>query len=199
VNPQQARSFGYRTAGEVAELLGVTPRTIHYYEEEGLVTPKRTDKGTRFYSEFDVERLEVCVRLASIGTPVKKLRQLALTRPASASGREASHALAEVFDQMRRNIRSRLSLLRYLSTDLDKTERLVRTCWECPNRPNRTDCPDCPCELELDKGFLLHLTWDPDRPEPLPVADGNQKRRDRELQKSDVYVRINPRRGSSRQ
>lgn len=54
--------------------------------------------------------------------------------------------------------------MRYLLSDLEKTERLVRTCWDCPNRPTRADCPDCPCELEIDSAFILHLTWDDDRP-----------------------------------
>ena len=162
----QARRLGYQSAGEVAEMLGVTLRTIRYYEEQGLVAPTRTDKGTRYYSDFAVQRLEVCVRLAAIGIPIKTLRQLAMIRPGSESGEESSHRLAEVFAQIRGELRQSLANLRYLLSDLEKTERLVRTCWECPLRPNRIDCPDCPCELQLDSAFILHLTWDGDRPEP---------------------------------
>lgn len=158
--------MGYQSAGEVAELLGVTMRTVRYYEEQGLVTPARTDKGTRYYSDFAVQRLEVCVRLAAVGVPIKTLRQLATIRPGSQSGEESSHRLADVFGQIRTDLRASLANLRYLLSDLEKTERLVRTCWECPNRPNRTDCPDCPCELQLDSTFILHLTWDDNRPEP---------------------------------
>ena len=79
----RARQLGYQSAGEVAEMLGVTLRTVRYYEEQGLVTPTRTDKGTRYYSDFDVQRLEVCVRLAAVGVPIKTLRQLATIRPNS--------------------------------------------------------------------------------------------------------------------
>lgn len=95
----EARRRGYQSAGEVAELLGVTLRTVRYYEEQGLVTPARTDKGTRYYSEFDAQRLEVCVRLAAAGLPIKILRQLATIRPNSASGKESSHQLVEVFSR----------------------------------------------------------------------------------------------------
>jgi DNA-binding transcriptional MerR regulator len=160
----------------VAELLGVTPRTVHYYEEQGLVTPKRTDKGTRFYSDFDVRRLEVCVRLAELGVPIRTIARLAQTRPNSATGEDSSHALVEVFSEIRSTFRKRLAGLRYMLGDLEKTERLVRTCWNCPNKPTRQDCPDCPCEVELNSAFIVNLTWDPDRPEyeelPGPLSDG---------------------------
>ncbi|MEX2194140.1 MAG: MerR family transcriptional regulator [Thermoleophilaceae bacterium] len=46
--------------GEVAERLGLSLRTIRYYEELGLVTPSaRSPGGFRLYSEADVKRLEL--------------------------------------------------------------------------------------------------------------------------------------------
>lgn len=168
MDAQEARQLGYHSAGQTAELLGLTHRTLRYYEDEGFVHPKRTDKGTRYYSDFDVERLEVCVRLACAGVPIKTIRELATIRPNADSGEESSHALVDVFEQIRADIRLSLSHMRRILTDMDKAERLIRTCWNCPNRPNRTDCPDCPCELELDSADLLRLTWDDNRPEPVP-------------------------------
>jgi len=46
----------------VSEMLHVHPQTLRLYEREGLVTPKRT-KRQRLYSEEDVERLSMIVRL----------------------------------------------------------------------------------------------------------------------------------------
>jgi len=44
--------------GEVAERIGVTTRTLRYYEEVGLVTPtSRSTGGTRRYSEQDYARV----------------------------------------------------------------------------------------------------------------------------------------------
>ena len=166
MDASQARRLGYQSAGEVAEMLGVTLRTVRYYEEEGLITPLRTDKGTRYYSDFAVQRLEVCVRLAAVGIPIKTLRQLATTRPNSDTGEESSHRLVDIFEQLRADLRVTLANVRYLLSDLEKTERLVRTCWDCPNPPTRVDCAACPCETDIDSAFILHLTWDEDRPEP---------------------------------
>lgn len=46
----------------VSRMLGVHPQTLRLYEREGLVTPQRT-KRTRIYSQDDVERLAMILRL----------------------------------------------------------------------------------------------------------------------------------------
>lgn len=46
----------------VAEMLHVHPQTLRLYEREGLITPKRT-KRLRLYSEEDVEKLDMILRL----------------------------------------------------------------------------------------------------------------------------------------
>jgi MerR family transcriptional regulator, heat shock protein HspR len=40
-----------------AELAGMHPQTLRIYETRGLITPQRSPKNTRLYSEDDVERL----------------------------------------------------------------------------------------------------------------------------------------------
>lgn len=41
-----------------AELAEMHPQTLRMYEQRGLITPKRSPKGTRLYSHADVERLK---------------------------------------------------------------------------------------------------------------------------------------------
>jgi MerR family transcriptional regulator, repressor of the yfmOP operon len=53
--------------GEVAERSGVTPRTIRYYEEIGLLTGGKRRKGEhRVYDDADVERLQELTRLRDL-------------------------------------------------------------------------------------------------------------------------------------
>jgi MerR family transcriptional regulator/heat shock protein HspR len=40
-----------------AKLVGVHPRTLRIYEEEGLIKPARSEGNTRLYSQHDLERL----------------------------------------------------------------------------------------------------------------------------------------------
>jgi len=54
--------------GEVAEQVGITTRTIRYYEERGLLGPDETRrKGAhRLYNEADVTRLQELIRLRDL-------------------------------------------------------------------------------------------------------------------------------------
>jgi MerR family transcriptional regulator/heat shock protein HspR len=47
----------------VSEMLGIHPQTLRLYEREGFIKPKRSDGNTRLYSEEDVEKLEMILRL----------------------------------------------------------------------------------------------------------------------------------------
>jgi MerR family transcriptional regulator/heat shock protein HspR len=48
-----------------AELAGMHPQTLRIYEQRGLIEPKRSPKGTRRYSQEDVERLRRIQELTS--------------------------------------------------------------------------------------------------------------------------------------
>jgi MerR family transcriptional regulator, thiopeptide resistance regulator len=59
---------GGKRIGEVARATGLTVRTLHYYDEIGLLVPsERSDAGYRLYSVTDLERLYRILRLRKIG------------------------------------------------------------------------------------------------------------------------------------
>lgn len=47
----------------IAEQYEVHPQTLRMYEREGLLKPSRSDGNTRLYTDEDVERLEVILKL----------------------------------------------------------------------------------------------------------------------------------------
>lgn len=49
--------------GVVAEMVGVHPQTLRFYEKKGLLRPSRTEGRTRMYSADDVEELARLLRL----------------------------------------------------------------------------------------------------------------------------------------
>src|SRR2546421_10735119 len=51
------------TISVVAEQYGVHPQTLRMYEREGLIKPSRSEKGTRYYTEEDIEQLELILNL----------------------------------------------------------------------------------------------------------------------------------------
>jgi MerR family transcriptional regulator, heat shock protein HspR len=54
---QLDRGRGVYMISVAAELAGMHPQTLRIYESRGLITPKRSAKNTRLYSQVDVERL----------------------------------------------------------------------------------------------------------------------------------------------
>ena len=50
-----------------SELSGVGPQTLRLYERRGLLTPSRTDAGTRRYSDDDLQRLQRITELVDQG------------------------------------------------------------------------------------------------------------------------------------
>jgi DNA-binding transcriptional MerR regulator len=63
--------------GRVAELTGVTVRTLHHYDEIGLVQPSaRTTAGYRAYSASDVERLRGVLAYRRLGFGLREIADL---------------------------------------------------------------------------------------------------------------------------
>jgi len=62
------------TVGRVAEIAGVTVRTLHHYDEIGLLTPgERTSAGTRRYDDDDLERLQRILLYRELGFTLEEI------------------------------------------------------------------------------------------------------------------------------
>ena len=63
--------------GEVAERVGLSLRTVRYYEEQGLFEPAgRTDGGFRLYTQREVDRLLLIKQMKPLGFTVQQMRDL---------------------------------------------------------------------------------------------------------------------------
>jgi MerR family transcriptional regulator, thiopeptide resistance regulator len=62
--------------GDLAKQTGVSVRTLHYYDEIGLLSPShRTEAGYRLYDEQDIVRLQQIVSLRQIGFSLEEIRE----------------------------------------------------------------------------------------------------------------------------
>jgi DNA-binding transcriptional MerR regulator len=63
------------TVGSVARLAGVTVRTLHHYDEVGLLTPSgRSDAGYRRYADADLDRLQRILFYRELGFALDEIR-----------------------------------------------------------------------------------------------------------------------------
>lgn len=61
---------------EVSEMSGVSVRTLHHYDEIGLLSPQKKENGYRYYSEEDISFLQMILFYKYLGFPLKKIKLL---------------------------------------------------------------------------------------------------------------------------
>lgn len=105
-----------RKIGELAETSGVTVRTLHYYEEIGLLVPSaRTDAGHRLYGPVEVERLYRICLLKQLGIPLDGVRA-SLERGGEDLGAVITDHLTELDIHLEAENRLRARLARLVGT-----------------------------------------------------------------------------------
>jgi MerR family transcriptional regulator/heat shock protein HspR len=87
------RTRGVYMISVAAELAGMHPQTLRIYETRGLITPQRSPKNTRLYSQEDVDRL-------------KRIQELTSELGMNLAGVERVFELEEEVERMRRRMRN---------------------------------------------------------------------------------------------
>jgi DNA-binding transcriptional MerR regulator len=106
---------------EAAALVGLSPYTLRYYEQEGLVRPARTAAGHREYSAFDLRRLVFLTRMRMSGMSMRDLkRYIALVEQGPSTEVQRRDIMLAQRDRIRRQLRE-------LTLSLEATEYKLRT------------------------------------------------------------------------
>lgn len=93
---------GFMTVGEAAKKMGVTVRTLQYYDKEGLLSPSaESEGGRRLYTDKDLVTLHQILSLKSLGFSLEDIKQrlISLETPA-----EVADALANQAEAVRQKI-----------------------------------------------------------------------------------------------
>jgi DNA-binding transcriptional MerR regulator len=138
--------------GDLAERTGLSVRTLHHYDEIGLLSPlRRTGSGHRLYSAEDVLRLQRIRSLRALGFGLEEIRECLEKPGLSVRGVIELHVLG-----LEEQIRLRQELLRRLeavaarlrSAEEVSAEELVRTAMEVIEMSERFEKYYTPEQLE---------------------------------------------------
>ncbi len=100
------------TVGELADELGVTTRTLRFYEAEGLIAPGRAG-ANRVYSARDRARLRLILRGKRFGMSLAEIREIVTMYDGAASSeRRQLQTLLARLDEIRADLRARQADLR---------------------------------------------------------------------------------------
>lgn len=117
--------------GTLSELSGITVRTLHYYDEIGLLKPsRRTESGHRIYTEIDIERLQQIKSLQGLGFSLSEIQKM-LTQHSRTPVKILERHINLLNDQIEAMIRLRHRLEslagRYRSKQRISVEELLQT------------------------------------------------------------------------
>jgi len=105
--------------GELATKLGMTERTIRYYEEVGLLdSVKRLDGGTRVYTDDDVRRLKFIRKLKVLGLSLQEMHELEGVYKTQRSNRTVLPRLIELLDAHLLTVDGRIAELQALRDEI---------------------------------------------------------------------------------
>ena len=113
--------------GELARTVGLSQRTIRYYEEIGLLhSVRRIENGKRVYTDDDVRRLKFITRLKVLGLSLAEMVELEKVYRTQRNNREILPKLLAILDERAVQIDDRISQLAALKTEIREYQVRLR-------------------------------------------------------------------------
>jgi DNA-binding transcriptional MerR regulator len=112
--------------GELADELGVTTRTLRFYEAEGLITPQRSGTN-RVYDARDRTRIKLILRGKRFGMTLAEIREIVdMYDGAASSERRQLEKLLTRLDEIAADLRARQADLRRTLVEVGEVAKQCR-------------------------------------------------------------------------
>ncbi|AXX65641.1 MerR family transcriptional regulator [Bombilactobacillus bombi] len=98
------------TIGEFAQLVGLSTYTLRFYEQEGLIIPKRDDANRRYYTEQDVSWLGFLLHLKGTGMTMSEMKEYVTWR---AEGDQTIAKRKQLLEKVRQRANKQISDLQH--------------------------------------------------------------------------------------
>ncbi len=107
----------YYSISEAAKKTNLTAFTLRYYDKEGLLSPGRTEKGIRYFTDADLSRIETVRCLKNTGMTIREIRHFF---DLCSLGEESLSDQLELFLQHRAKILNELQVLQQHLQQVDE-------------------------------------------------------------------------------
>lgn len=145
--------------GEMVQRSGLTERMLRHYESLGMIVPGRSDKGTRKYSDIDVEIARLILHFRELDIPLDTIAAIAKERRAHATGDSSSRAIGEMLADLAEHLSEKAEKALALHRVLVDANKVVRGCMGCQNPPGQATCPDCPMNEASGRNGVAAMIW----------------------------------------
>jgi DNA-binding transcriptional MerR regulator len=121
VNWQSPAAERLHSIGELAERIGLSTRTLRYYEELGLLPGvRRRAGGRRVYGRDELERLRFIQRLKGLGLSLAEIRELNAVHGIQGSTRQMLMRLEELLSRQLSDVDDRIRELTSLRDEIQE-------------------------------------------------------------------------------
>lgn len=112
-----------QSISEVASIVGLSPKTIRYYESAGVIkTLERSDNSYRSFSERDIQRLILVKRARALGLPLSEIRNIVSECIDKGCGKARSYVAAKVPEYLQ-TVDTQISELQQLRDQLSYMQK----------------------------------------------------------------------------
>jgi DNA-binding transcriptional MerR regulator len=113
--------------GELAKELGLTTRTLRYWEEVGIIeSVQRADGATRGYTPYYVRRIKFIMKLKELGLSIKELQDLYIAYGEAKQTERMIPKLVETLDEHIHKVDEKMAKLASLRKELvDYRQRMM--------------------------------------------------------------------------
>lgn len=157
--------------GELCERSGRTARTLHFYEEIGLLEPaSRTKGGFRLYDGSALVRIQWIGRLQEIGFSLPEIKEFLAAlqgRPDAPAMMSDLHAF---YTAKLQETRAHIARLQALEGELSASLDYLRACLRCAPSTGKDSCPRCsaPDHADREAPVLVAAVHAPSTPDATP-------------------------------
>lgn len=105
---------------KISEISGVSVRTLHYYDEIGLLSPEKYENGYRYYSEDDISKLQIILFYKYLGFSLKDIKRMVKENES-----EILTNLKKQLSLMKKEKKKLVTLIKTLENTIDAQERKI--------------------------------------------------------------------------
>lgn len=129
--------------GDIAKKLGVSCRTIRYYEERGLISSERSAGGFRVFADSQVEKLQTILTLKELGMPLDEIAHFIHLRSHGTIGSEVAPPLLQSLKAKVGEFKKAAERYKAMIKELETAISIIENCKTCNNMTEETVCEEC--------------------------------------------------------
>ncbi|MBR3152104.1 MAG: MerR family transcriptional regulator [Clostridia bacterium] len=136
------------TIGEVAEMMGVTPSTLRYYDQEGLLPEVNRVNGIRVFEDKDFAWLRILNCLKNTNMPIKKIKEYV---ELAKQGDSTLESRANIIKEQKENILEQIEQFKYYLKEIEYKEWYYETAIKEGTEKNMAEKIKSNPSFDLDK------------------------------------------------